>query len=112
MQAHHIAHNGARILRLIQGVAEGQSLSPISQAMIDTTNAQQRPTISFVLPRPAAEFEGRVYGPYLVIRTRHPLRTRARYIAVAKRVLRVGQALEINDADVNLHTIVQAESRL
>ena len=78
----------------------------------DTTNAQQRPTIAFVLPQPAAEFEGRVYGPYLVIRTRHPLRTRARYIAVAKRVLRVGQALEINDADVNLHTIVQAESRL
>jgi len=78
----------------------------------DTTNAQQRPTIAYVLPQPAAEFEGRVYGPYLVIRTRHPLRTRARYIAVAKRVLRVGQALEINDADVNLHTIVQAESRL
>jgi hypothetical protein len=78
----------------------------------DTTNAQQRPTIAFVLPRPAAEFEGRVYGPYLVIRTRQPLRTRARYVAVAKRVLRVGQTLEINDADVNLHTIVQAESRL
>jgi 4-amino-4-deoxy-L-arabinose transferase-like glycosyltransferase len=78
----------------------------------DTTNAQQRPTIAFVLPQPASEFEGHVYGPYLVIRTRQPLRTRARYIAVAKRVLRVGRSLEINDAEVNLHTIVQAESRL
>jgi hypothetical protein len=78
----------------------------------DTTNAQQRPTIAFVLPQPAAKFEGHVYGPYLVIRTRQPLRTRARYIAAAKQVLRVGQSLEINDADVNLHTIVQAESRL
>jgi hypothetical protein len=78
----------------------------------DTTNAEQRSTIAFVLPKPAAEFEGHVYGPYLVIRTRRPVVTRERYIAVAKRVLRVGQSLEINDADVNLHTIVQAESRL
>jgi hypothetical protein len=46
-----------------------------------------------------------------VIRTRQPLRTPSSYIAVAKRVLRVGRSLHINDADVNLHTIVQAESR-
>jgi hypothetical protein len=78
----------------------------------DTTNQQQRSTIPFVLPQPAAAFEGRVFGPYLVIRTRQPLRTRARYVTVAKRVLRVGQSLGINDADVNLHTIVQAQSRL
>ena len=78
----------------------------------DTTNARQRSSIAFVLPEPASEFEGHVYGPYLVIRTRKPLGTRARYVAVAKRVLRVGQSLQINDADVNLHTIVQAESRL
>jgi hypothetical protein len=78
----------------------------------DTTNERQRSSIPFVLPQPASAFEGRVYGPYLVIRTRQPLRTRARYIAVAKRVLRVGQSLGINDADVNLHTIVQGRSRL
>src|SRR5262249_26405045 len=77
-----------------------------------TTNTQQRPTIALVLPQPHAQFEGRVYGPYLVIRTRQPLRTRARYIAITKRVLSVGRSLEINDADVNLHTILQAESRL
>jgi hypothetical protein len=78
----------------------------------DTTNVRQRPTIAFVLPKPQEQFEGRVYGPYLVIRTRQPLRTRARYVAVAKRVLQVGRSLQINDADVNLHTILQAESRL
>src|SRR5262245_21641709 len=78
----------------------------------DTTNARQRSTIEFVLPQPASDFEGHVYGPYLVIRTRRPLRTRERYVAVAKRVLRVGQSLQINDADVNLHTIRLAESRL
>jgi hypothetical protein len=78
----------------------------------DTTNARQKSTIAFVLPKPKSDFEGRVYGPYLVIRTRRPLGTRARYVSVAKRVLRVGQSLHINDADVNLHTVVQAESRL
>src|SRR4051794_489158 len=78
----------------------------------DTTNARQKSTIAFVLPKPASAFEGRVYGPYLVIRTRRPLGTRARYVSVAKRVLRVGRSLHINDADVNLHTVVQAESRL
>jgi hypothetical protein len=78
----------------------------------DTTNARQLSTIAFVLPKPRAQFEGRVYGPYLVIRTRRPLRTRARYVAVAQRVLQVGRSLEINDADVNLHTILRAESRL
>jgi hypothetical protein len=77
----------------------------------DTTNAEQRSTIPLELPEPASQFDGRVYGPYLVIRTRQPLRTPSSYIAVAKRVLRVGRSLHINDADVNLHTIVQAESR-
>ena len=78
----------------------------------DTTNARQLATIRFVLPQPAAAFEGRVYGPYLVIRSRRSLKTRARYIAVAERVMRVGQRLHINDADVNLHTLRQAESHL
>ena len=77
----------------------------------DTTNAKQRSTIRFVLPEPASEFEGRTYGPYLVIRTREPVRTPLRYIALAKRVLRVGRSLQINDADVNLHTVLVAQSR-
>jgi hypothetical protein len=58
------------------------------------------------------EFEGRVYGPYLVIRSRRALQTRARYLAVAERVMRVGRSLRINDAEVNLHTMLQAQSRL
>jgi hypothetical protein len=31
---------------------------------------------------------------------------------VAERVMRVGHSLHINDADVNLQTMLQAESRL
>src|SRR3954469_3322489 len=77
----------------------------------DTTNARQRATIPFRLPAPASQFEGRVYGPYLVIRSRGPLVTRRHYIDVTERVLRVGHALHINDADVNLHTVVAAKSR-
>jgi len=78
----------------------------------DTTNAQQRQSIALVSPHPAPAFETHAYGPYLVIRSREPLLTRKRYVAVAERVMRVGQALQINDADVNLHTMRQAESRL
>ncbi len=78
----------------------------------DTTNARQRSTIRLELPQPASAFEGHVYGPYLVIRSRRPLRTRANYVAVAERVMRVGSALRINDADVNLDTLQRAESGL
>jgi hypothetical protein len=78
----------------------------------DTTNAWQRQTIAFVRPRPHSVFEARAWGPYLVIRSRRALVTRARYIAVSKDVLRLGRSLQIGDADINLHTILQAESRL
>jgi hypothetical protein len=78
----------------------------------DTTNARERQTISFALPQPASDFEGRVYGPYLVIRSRSPLLTPARYLAVAERVMQVGRGLKISDADVNLQTMLRAEARL
>ena len=77
-----------------------------------TTNARQLQTISLVIPRPAHAFDAHVFGPYLVIRSRAPLLTRARYIAVSERVMRVGRSLQINDADVNLQTLRRAESRL
>jgi hypothetical protein len=78
----------------------------------DTTNAKERSTIRFVLPQPTSEFEGRVYGPYLVIRSRAPLLSRERYVRVAERVMRVGRALGVSDADINLRTLLVAESRL
>jgi uncharacterized membrane protein len=78
----------------------------------DTTNVSERQTIQFLLPAPAAAFEGHVYGPYLVIRSREALVTRARYLALSAKVMRLGQTLQIGDADVNLRAIRQAESRL
>ncbi len=77
----------------------------------DTTNVWERQTIRFVLPGPASAFEGRVYGPFLVIRSRRPLRTRQRFLDVSERVMQVGRALRIGDADVNLHSLLVAESR-
>jgi 4-amino-4-deoxy-L-arabinose transferase-like glycosyltransferase len=77
----------------------------------DTTNIWERQTIPFALPKPESMFEGHVYGPYLVIRSRDPLETRARYLAVSETVMRLGRDLRIADADVNLRTMLQAESR-
>jgi len=78
----------------------------------DTTNLQQRQAIPFVLPAPRAAFEGRAYGPYLVIRSRRALRTRTRYLAVSAQVMRLGRRLQIGDADINLSALLRAASRL
>jgi 4-amino-4-deoxy-L-arabinose transferase-like glycosyltransferase len=77
----------------------------------DTTNVKERQTIPFVIPAPRSAFEARRYGPFLVIRSRRPLVTRARYLSVSERVMRLGRRLEIGDADINLRTLLQAESR-
>jgi len=78
----------------------------------DTTNVSERETIPFVLPKPESAFEGRVFGPYLVIRSRRPLLTRARYLAVSEAVMRLGRRLRIGDADINLSSLLRARSRL
>jgi hypothetical protein len=77
----------------------------------DTTNVWERQTIRYRLPRPVSAFEGQVYGPFLVIRSRRPLLTRQRFLDVSERVMQVGRALRIGDADVNLHSLLVAESR-
>jgi 4-amino-4-deoxy-L-arabinose transferase-like glycosyltransferase len=78
----------------------------------DTANVWERQTIRFALPKPKSSFEGRVYGPYLVIRSREPLGTRARWVEVSEDVMRLGRTLRITDADVNLQALLHAESRL
>jgi hypothetical protein len=78
----------------------------------DTTNVKERQTIRYALPTPQAAFEARAYGPFLVIRSRKPLGTRANYVAVSEEVMRLGRTLEIGDADINLRALLRAESRL
>jgi hypothetical protein len=78
----------------------------------DSTNLRQRSTIPFALPSPQSAFEGRVFGPYLVIRSRRPLETPARYTAVSEQVMGLGRRLGVADADINLKTMLEAESGL
>jgi hypothetical protein len=77
----------------------------------DTTNVKERQTIRFVLPTPTSAFEGRAYGPFLVIRSREPLETRQRYLAISEHVMQLGRRLGIGDADINLGALRGAKSR-
>jgi len=76
----------------------------------DNSNRPPRSTIALRLP--SREFEGRVFGPYLVLRTREPTRTPARYLTFAASAMRLGKQLEIVDDTGNLDTILAAEERL
>jgi 4-amino-4-deoxy-L-arabinose transferase-like glycosyltransferase len=78
----------------------------------DTTNVKERQTIPFVMPSPQSAYEGHVYGPFLVVRSRKPLVTRTNYLRVSEDVMRLGRRLGIGDADVNLGALLGAKSHL
>jgi hypothetical protein len=78
----------------------------------DNNNAVKRTSIELRLPFPRSEFEGRVYGPYLVIRTRKPTRTIAHYLDDARKAELIGKSLYMGDADINYATIRSAQLRL
>jgi hypothetical protein len=78
----------------------------------DNNNFVKRTHIDLRLPFPHSEFEGRVYGPYLIIRTRGPTVTIARYLDDARKVELIGKSLAMGDADINYATIRRAQARL
>jgi hypothetical protein len=78
----------------------------------DTNNFVQRMTIPLRYPQPARAFEARVFGPFLVIRSREPTRTPQGFLEASRRAQLVGKALYIGDADVNLVTVDRALARL
>ena len=63
-------------------------------------------------PGPPGLFERRVFGPFLILRTREPVVTEDAYLAAAARAMLVGRSLGIGDADVNLQTIERADRAL
>jgi hypothetical protein len=69
-------------------------------------------TIEERLPRPARDYEARVFGPYLVLRTRDATVTPAEYLDRTARVMVVGKSLFIGDADINFVTVRRAADRL
>ena len=64
------------------------------------------------LPHPAGDYEARVFGPYLVIRTSEPVASPAEYLDRASQVMVVGKSLFIGDADLNFVTVRRAADRL
>ena len=75
-------------------------------------NFTRRLTIPLRRPEPAAAFDVRQFGPFLVIRTAEPVETPQRYLLRAGQAMLVGKALGIGDADVNLVTIERAAREL
>lgn len=78
----------------------------------DTNNFDPRPTIELRVPRPASAFEARVYGPFLVIRTREPTETPRAYLELSAKAMGIGKTLFIGDADINALTVSRATERL
>jgi len=78
----------------------------------DTNNFTQQLTIPLRYPNPRADFEARVFGPFLVIRSRRPTRTPKEFLIAARQAQLVGRSLYMGDADVNLLTVDQALSVL
>lgn len=77
-----------------------------------TTNVERTLEVPLVSPRPAAAFEVRAFGPFLVIRTRSPVVTPARYLLRAGQAMLVGKRLYLGDADINLPTVERAARAL
>jgi Dolichyl-phosphate-mannose-protein mannosyltransferase len=78
----------------------------------DTNNFVQHMEIPLRVPNPATDFEARVFGPFLVIRSRRPTRTVRRFLVEARQAELVGKSLYMGDADVNLVTVDQALAAL
>jgi hypothetical protein len=76
------------------------------------TSVEQRLSVPWRLPRPGSAFEARVFGPYLVLRSRARTVTPERYLQLAAAAMIVGKTLGIADADVNFITIVRATTLL
>ena len=80
----------------------------------DTNNCPCARTLAIQerLPHPPRDYEARVFGPYLVVRTKEPTRTPAEYLDHAAQVMIVGKSLFIGDADINFMTVRRAAERL
>jgi hypothetical protein len=78
----------------------------------DTNNFVPRMSVPLRYPKPAGDFEARVFGPFLVIRSRERTETPRRFLEQSRSVEQVGRSLYMGDADVNLVTVDRALARL
>ena len=78
----------------------------------DPSNRAPVSVIEPVVPTPQAAFDVRAFGPFLVVRTKEPTVTPARYLAYAQQVQRMSYAMGIAHAGVNIDTVKRAQIRL
>jgi hypothetical protein len=78
----------------------------------DTNNFTQKLTIPLRYPNPKSDFEARVFGPFLVVRSKQPMRTPKEFLLETRQAQILGRSLGSGDADVNLLTADQALSTL
>jgi hypothetical protein len=78
----------------------------------ERNNTRRRLEIEYRLPDPQEPFEARVFGPFLILRTRDPVVTPETYLYDAARALLVGRSLGIGDSGINLRTVVLAARQL
>ena len=78
--------------------------------MLDASDFVQPEFVELTIPErsPGAAFEARAFGPFLVVRTREPTRTSERFLDATSQVQRLGIALGIADARLNLATAEEA----
>jgi hypothetical protein len=74
----------------------------------DTNNFTPRLHIKLRFPRPASKFEARVFGPFLVLRSRKPTGSVREFLLQTQAVQLVGQSLLLGDSDINLVTVEHA----
>ena len=74
----------------------------------DTNNFTPRLHIKLRYPRPASKFEARVFGPFLVVRSRKPTGSIREFLLQTQAVQLVGQSLLLGDSDINLVTVEHA----
>ena len=77
----------------------------------DPRNRRPALTISLVSPEPAAAFEVRRFGPFLVVRTRQATTSPQRFLELAAATERLGRQLGVDDAVINLDIVLAAQRR-
>jgi hypothetical protein len=78
----------------------------------DTNNFTQSMEIPLRYPTRKKRFEVRVFGPFLIIRSREPTGSAKVFLEQARAAELVGKTLYIGDADINLVTVDRARARL
>jgi hypothetical protein len=82
--------------------------------VFDASDQSDRSRVSLTIPEtvPGPIFESRAWGPFLVIRTKEPVRDAEDFFRDTAAVELEGRILGVGDASINLQTAVTALSRL